>query len=147
MMKKSNSRTSQPDRAGTLKSPTQKRSRETLQKIMDAATQLLKDKRFSEISIQEIATTAGCGVGTVYGRFKNKSALLALLEDEVLADIFQRQDAFLTETSWTGVSFEARTKKLIAHILAGYKRHGMVLRELVSRVHLQIDRPNIYLHY
>ena len=60
--------------------PQQKRSRATLDRIFQATEKLLEKKRFSEITIAEIAESARCGVGTVYGRFENKDALLFSME-------------------------------------------------------------------
>jgi len=118
-----------------LRKPVQTRSRATLERIFAGTKELLKKQRFSEVSIQQIAAAANCGVGTVYGRFRNKTALLSSLEAEVIADIVERQQVFITEHSRMDVDFETRIEKLISHIFVGYKRNGTVLRELISRIH------------
>lgn len=132
---RANEKVSAESKPDLLRQPVQTRSRATLERIFAGTKELLKNQRFSEISIQQIATAANCGVGTVYGRFQNKTALLSSLEAEVIADIVERQDSFIAEYSRKDVDFETRIEKLIAHIFAGYKRNGTVLRELISRIH------------
>lgn len=128
--------------ANSLKQPVQKRSKATLQRIFDATKRLLQQKRFEAISIHEIAKAANCGTGTVYGRFENKSALLASLEQEVVTGIVSRQQTFLSDRDWAEVEFETRMEKLIEHIFEGYKIFGVVLKELISRVHQTTDGAN-----
>lgn len=75
-----------------LQTPQQARSRRTMQHILAATIELLKQKTFDEISIQEIVDLAGCSVGAFYGRFKDKGSLLHALDDQltqVVIDLIQ----------------------------------------------------------
>ncbi len=121
--------------AKALKSPVQKRSRATLDRIFSATTKLLTKKRYSDISIAEIAKEAKCGVGTVYGRFENKEALLASIEERTVQGIVDRMESFARSKDWSDVSFDQRVRALVGHIADSYRVHGPVLRELVSMVH------------
>lgn len=121
----------------TLKKPVQKRSQATLDRIFAATEELLTQQRFSEISIAEIARAAKCGVGTVYGRFENKQALLDSMEIRVVQDIVDRQQTFTGSRDWTSANLEERVTALTEHIAEGYRIHGPVLRELIGRVHQQ----------
>lgn len=50
-------------------------------KILDALTQLLKEKQIQHISVSEIAKTAGIGKGSIYYYFSSKDEILnALIE-------------------------------------------------------------------
>ena len=60
--------------------PQQARSRRTYESILDAATALLEEKSFEEMTILDIVQAAGCSVGAFYGRFKDKDALLHALD-------------------------------------------------------------------
>ncbi|HUO92403.1 MAG TPA: TetR/AcrR family transcriptional regulator [Rhizomicrobium sp.] len=75
----------------------QPRSRETRARILAAAEQEFAEKGYEGARLADIAEAAGCSVGTVYFRFKDKSALfLAIAESfaddarENLKKIFER---------------------------------------------------------
>ena len=60
----------------------QARSRETLDRILAAAEELLETREFDELTMVDLADHAGCGVGTVYGRLENKESLLLCLHEQ-----------------------------------------------------------------
>lgn len=68
----------------------QARSAETLERILCATEELLIDREFDQITIAEIATAAGCAVGTVYGRVTDKEHLLFCLHDRYVARAAER---------------------------------------------------------
>ncbi len=57
----------------------QGRSRRTREKLVMGFAELLREKPFDSITIAELAKRAGVGVGTVYGRFANKDALIPVI--------------------------------------------------------------------
>jgi AcrR family transcriptional regulator len=50
----------------------QKRGQVTYDALIDTAFALLADKEFDEISVAELAQTAGYSVGAFYARFRSK---------------------------------------------------------------------------
>ena len=64
--------------------PSQRRSRETLERILAATEGLLDGRAFSEISVLEICTTADVSASSFYARFDSKERLLALLHQRHL---------------------------------------------------------------
>jgi AcrR family transcriptional regulator len=62
----------------------QARSRETLDRILTAAEELLETREFDELTMADLADHAGCGVGTVYGRLENKESLLLCLHERYM---------------------------------------------------------------
>jgi AcrR family transcriptional regulator len=54
----------------------QKRSQDTLRRLLEAASTLLDDKTFDEITVTEIVERADSSVGAFYARFSDKDALL-----------------------------------------------------------------------
>lgn len=64
--------------------PSQRRSRETLERILSATEGLLDGRAFSDISVLEICTTADVSASSFYARFDSKERLLALLHQRHL---------------------------------------------------------------
>ena len=62
----------------------EKKKRQTLKAIVDAAVKLFSEKGFEQTSMDELARAAGVGKGTIYGYFKTKGEIfLAFCEEEV----------------------------------------------------------------
>ncbi len=57
----------------------QRRAKETRDRVAAALGALLREKPFSEIGMAEIAARAGVSVGAVYRRFENKDALIPVI--------------------------------------------------------------------
>lgn len=68
----------------------QARSQETLKRILDACDNLLKQKTFEQITMQDIASKAGVSVGNLYNRFEDRGALIEHL-------LLRYQEQFLDE--------------------------------------------------
>ena len=64
----------------------QKRSRDTLRRILDAFEAALAERLFDEITVGDLCTRAGCSVGSFYGRVESKEALLEQLRLRIFAD-------------------------------------------------------------
>jgi AcrR family transcriptional regulator len=64
----------------------QPRSRETRERILVAAEQEFAEKGYEAARIADIAQAAGCSVGTVYVRFKDKSALFLAIAESFAED-------------------------------------------------------------
>jgi AcrR family transcriptional regulator len=60
----------------TVRAPKQKRSRESYERVLDAAHGLLEENGFEGFTVQEVAARANVSVGAIYERFGNKETLL-----------------------------------------------------------------------
>jgi AcrR family transcriptional regulator len=65
----------QPLEAG-VRPPQQRRSRESLERVLRAGEKLLAKKGYEGFTIAEVSRRAKVSVGSVYGRFDNKDALV-----------------------------------------------------------------------
>ena len=59
-----------------VNAPQQRRSEETLAKILDACDLLTQEASFEDLSMQAIAKAAGVSVGNLYNRFRDKQGLI-----------------------------------------------------------------------
>ncbi|ACM31314.1 hypothetical protein A6U89_30665 [Agrobacterium sp. B133/95] len=86
------------------RAPRQKRSRNSLEKLMTAGVDLLEEKGFEGLSIAELSIRSGVSIGSIYQRFEGKDALFASLQEEILkridaeqSDLFRRIDSSLPD--------------------------------------------------
>jgi len=61
------------------KSPSQERSRLTVERILDAAARIFHEQGYAGATTKDIADEAGLSIGSLYQYFPNKDALLAAL--------------------------------------------------------------------
>lgn len=66
-------------RTGPRKSPSQERSRRTVDRILDAATRIFHAQGYTGATTNDIADEADVSVGSLYQYFPNKDALLVAL--------------------------------------------------------------------
>ncbi len=118
--------------------PKQKRSQATLDKILAATELLLEDAEFEDITIGQIAQTAGVAVGTVYTRFANKDDLLPFLISRLQDEQLKIAPELSNAIQYEGLSLEERIKFQIEGSAAqmNSKRKGLI-KALVRRFLLE----------
>jgi AcrR family transcriptional regulator len=67
-----------------LRPPRQKRSRESYERVLDAAGLLLEENGFEGFTVQEVAARAEISVGAIYERFGNKESLLRVVHGRLM---------------------------------------------------------------
>jgi AcrR family transcriptional regulator len=88
-----------PPRPG-LRPPQQRRSRESLERVLKAGEKLLAKNGYEGFTIADVSREANLSVGSVYGRFDNKDALiheihsrlLERLSADAVEDVLSRAD-------------------------------------------------------
>ena len=111
--------------------PAQQRSRETMDRFAEAAEELLKEKRFEEISIQDIVRLSGRPIGSFYARFGSKEALLPLLYDRYHETLLSVFTARLSRVDWEGLDFGETVGAIVDFLLGIYDERRWLIRSLV----------------
>jgi len=60
----------------SVRPPKQRRSQQSLERVIDASQRLLEEKGFEGFTIQDVSQRADVSVGAIYARFGNKETLL-----------------------------------------------------------------------
>jgi AcrR family transcriptional regulator len=76
----------------TVRPPKQRRSRESYERVLDAAHALLEENGFEGFTAQEVAARSGVSVGAIYERFGNKETLLRAVHMRLM-DAMSQADA------------------------------------------------------
>jgi AcrR family transcriptional regulator len=139
-----------PDtRTETRKSPSQERSRRTVDRILDAAARIFHECGYSGATTNDIADEAGVSVGSLYQYFPNKDALLvALTRRHIelttagLADLLSRLS--------TSVGFEVILRNVVNFLVAQHELdhlHLLVMHEAprTHEISAELDRAKSHL--
>lgn len=69
------------------KKPSQRRSKETVNIILEAAIQIFQQKGYSNTTTNHIADRAGVSIGTIYQYFPNKDSILTEMMDRHIEEV------------------------------------------------------------
>lgn len=119
------------DPARTLvRPPRQRRSAETLERIVRAAEELLVEREWDSATVDDIVRRAKSSKGSFYSRFPDKAALLSYLTIRTLSgarDLWQER---LEPERWRGVPVGDLVDHFIAVSIHDYRRAPAPLRAL-----------------
>lgn len=87
-----------------IRPPRQRRTHQSLERLLDVAERLLRDKNFDDIHVREIAVRADTSVAAFYRRFTDKDALLHALHERRCEEAFATADDALSSARWQGAT-------------------------------------------
>jgi AcrR family transcriptional regulator len=79
--------------------PKQRRSRETVEAVLDAVLRILKREGIDSLTTNRIAEVAGVSVGSVYQYFPDKRAIFAAMHDRHVAQISRLVERTLVDNA------------------------------------------------
>lgn len=120
--------------------PQQERSRESLQKLLKAAIEVLGQHGVEGTTIPRIAQHAGLTPGSVYRRFHDKEALL----EAAILGMLESQDKAsrgMTPEMAREIPLRVFADQIINSIVVGYRARAPMLRALRQFVHGRASTP------
>jgi len=131
--------TSQRSELRWLRPPRQARSQETLDRLLDAAEQLVAEKGFADATIAELVRRAGSSVGAFYARFRDKDGLLYALYERYLEQAMATTDAALDPRRWEGASIPEILRAVVPFLVSVYRERQGLIRAFVLRHHVDAE--------
>jgi AcrR family transcriptional regulator len=135
-----NSGSSPPNAADRHAFPAhQPRSRETRARILAAAEQEFAEKGYEGARLTDIAEAAGCSVGTVYVRFKDKSALFLAIAESFAEEA---RDGFKNGLQRAGhLEPDGAIRQFVLSAAQNFRRHKGLFRAIMER---GFDHPEAF---
>lgn len=112
------------DRADAQLSRRERKKRDTRRRILDAALELMTDKPYDQVRIEDICTAADVANATFFLHFPNKSALALAYNDDVAAKVEEK-------LAGDGLDAADRLKTLLKVYLAEWGAHSHLMRQIV----------------
>jgi len=116
-----------------VRPPHQARTRATLNRLLDAAEELLSEKGFDEMAIVEIARRAQTSVGGFYRRFQDKEGLLHALHERFCEDARATADETLDPAKWNGASLAEVLSQVTGFLVRIHRDREGLLRAFLVR--------------
>ncbi|SEM16695.1 transcriptional regulator, TetR family [Variovorax sp. YR750] len=120
------------------KAPSQRRSRVTVDVIIEAATRVLARRGWARFTTNEIAAVAGVSVGSLYQYFPDKLAIAEAIRERHLAEVLvalsdPEEEA---EDGDEAVSLDRRVERFVDGVIAAHSVDQALHRVLVDEVPL-----------
>lgn len=112
------------DAESWVRAPRQARSQETMDRFVQATTELLQERSFEEITVADIVARAGRTVGSFYARFDDKHAVLHLLIEQLHARARDVTRAFCDPVRWDGSPVSEFVAESVRLNVQAYRRAG-----------------------
>lgn len=111
-----------------VKPPQQARSQKTLERLLDAAEELIAERGVASVTISEVVRRAGSSVGAFYARFPDKDALLATLHERSCAEALATAELALDPKRWESADFASAVFEIVKFAGVLYReRRGIVI--------------------
>lgn len=118
--------------ASRSRKPVQKRSRAMVERILEAATQVLAESGYGQMSTNRVAAEAGVSVGSLYRYFDDKDDIFETLRVRASDAILERLTTSIADAARQSPRVGVRA--VIAALVDALAEHAAVVRALVNEV-------------
>ena len=119
--------------------PQQARSRETEDRIVAAALDLLGEKTFTEMTVADIASRAGISVGGFYARFPGKDALLHHLNVHLIESMIDQARDQLSPEGTAQLGAREVVERFVTMVVGLFRKHRRVIQQVTLRSRTSTD--------
>jgi len=116
-----------------FREPQQERSQETLDRLLDALLELLRENEFDAVSVSDIAQRAGRTVGSFYGRFADKEAALYALHTRHLEQDRAAVATLFRPERFAAASLSETVHSMVAVVVGAYRHPRASFRTVILR--------------
>lgn len=114
--------------------PKQARSRQTKEKIIQAAIQLFQERGYEKTTSNDIAAEAGVSVGSFYVYFTDKRQLLLTIFDRLADELFKNIFDGMRPEHLFDSELRARIKQAVANAIVDKQKHSGLHRVIHEQV-------------
>ncbi|MCC6245689.1 MAG: TetR/AcrR family transcriptional regulator [Gemmatimonadaceae bacterium] len=111
--------------------PQQARSRETQEALLAAAEQVFAEVGIAQATVAEICERAGVAIGTFYGRFPDKDALVQAWYERLFKRGRLSFDRAFSDSMWEGRPADAVIRGWVQARVLHYRKHRRLLRAVL----------------
>src|SRR4051794_31342297 len=108
--------------------PLQRRSEEMVERLLTAATQVLAEVGYGQMSTNRVAAEADVSIGSLYRYFADKDELFETLRQRASDAILRRLTDAIAEAA--GRPPQVGVRAVVAALVAALKEHEPVVRAL-----------------
>jgi AcrR family transcriptional regulator len=136
-------RSGMPPTESGIRPPQQRRSRESLERVLKAGERVLEQKGYEGFTIAEVSRRAKVSVGSVYGRFENKDALIRAIHVRMMERLTGPEEEVAAAPDEAGLDLATAVARGVHALADSMDRERRLLRVFMVRgaVDPSIARP------
>jgi AcrR family transcriptional regulator len=122
-----------PPTESGIRPPQQRRSRESLERVLKAGERVLTEKGYDGFTIGEVSRRAKVSVGSVYGRFDNKDALIRAIHERMMERLTGPEEELAAAVADAGLDLETVVSRGVHALADSMDRERKLLRVFMVR--------------
>ena len=115
-----------------IRPPQQRRSQESLERVLQAGLEVLQEHGFEGFTLQEVSRRAGVSIGSIYARVASREALIMAIYERAMAWTEEQQAVERTALR-EDVSPRERVELIVTQTAKDMLDHADVLRVFMRR--------------
>jgi AcrR family transcriptional regulator len=119
-----------------IRPPLQRRSAESLERVLQAGLEVLTETGFEGFTLQEVSRRAGVSIGSIYARVPSREALLLAIHERAMAVMTEQEQQLERDSAVEGLSSRERVETLVADIML---RNGQMLRVFMRQAPMNAE--------
>jgi AcrR family transcriptional regulator len=109
-----------------IRPPLQRRSQESLERVLTAGFEVLKEDGFEGFTLQAVSKRAGVSIGSIYARVPSREALIMAIYERVMA--WTEEDQISPRSARESLPPRERVEMLVRELAGQMLTHGADLR-------------------
>lgn len=110
-----------------VRPPKQKRSQESLERVIEASLQLLEEKGFDAFTIQDVSRRSDVSVGAIYARFVSREQLLREVHRQAMEHFRAHHDVTAALVPGESLSAEEAIRRAIEFVASIFRTSERLL--------------------
>ncbi len=121
-----------------IRPPLQRRSQESLERVLQAGFELLKEEGFEGFTLQAVSKRAGVSIGSIYARVPSREALIMAIYERVMAWT-EEEDQISPSAVRAALSPRERIETVTTEMANTMLGHGSDLRVFMRQAAVNPD--------
>ncbi len=119
-------------KASLAREPKQDRSRASFERVLDAATELLAERGYSEFTLQELSRRSKVSIGSIYCRVSGKDDLIRLVQVGALDRLDIEQATFINRLRRQELPLRELVPETVSQFGRFLRKHAAILRAFME---------------
>ncbi len=111
-----------------IRPPLQRRSQESLERLLRAGLEVLQEVGFEGFTLQEVSRRAGVSIGSIYARVPNRDALILAIYERAMGLLLEEEAQFERDSSAEGHSPREVIERLVSDMATIMLGNAAMLR-------------------
>ena len=119
--------------AQLIRPPLQRRSQESLERVLQAGAEVLLDAGYEGFTLQEVSRRSGVSIGSIYARAPSKEALILAIYDREMAKVSAANERLRETAQLEGLKGRDLIIALVELMARSTLEHADILRVFMYR--------------